>query len=197
MMPVVAIRVSKLKVRMAKLSIVPARSARRMPKPSVEKGERMYVISSRLGSDKLKVLPLAARFAGMWVGDMRFRRFHSEARKRKTILKMRVHSTGRNQPFMDAEAPMPKSIAPKASVATIAQRTPWLHKECPGCLESARNSTRLVEASTRPRMTRMTNPMWPKLRRSCKMRTESRSVKVELVAVIGLTIETGPTSNAR
>ena len=34
-----------------------------MPRPSVEKGERMYVISSRLGSDKLKVLPLETRFA--------------------------------------------------------------------------------------------------------------------------------------
>ena len=41
------------------------------------------------------------------------------------MLKRRVHNTGKNQPQIDAEAPMPKSIAPKASVATNAQRTPW------------------------------------------------------------------------
>jgi len=27
---------------------------------------------------------------------------------------------------MEAEAPMPEAIAPRARVATIAQRTPWL-----------------------------------------------------------------------
>jgi hypothetical protein len=55
--PMVVIRVSKLKVRTAAFSSVPARIARRIHKPSFEKGYCIWAISSRLGSDKLKVLP--------------------------------------------------------------------------------------------------------------------------------------------
>jgi hypothetical protein len=61
--PMVVIRVSKLNVSTAAFSSVPARIARRIPKPSVEKGYRIWAISSRLGSDRLKLLPFAAGYA--------------------------------------------------------------------------------------------------------------------------------------
>ena len=55
----------------------------------------------------------------------------------------------------------------------------------------------LVEARTMPRMTMVTNPVRPIVSCSCRMRVERMSVKVELVAVIGLTMAMGPISRER
>src|SRR2546423_7462037 len=123
-------RVSRLNVSTAAFSVIPAMIARRTPKPIFEaRGFRTCAISSRLGSERLNVLPVEEGAPVIRGRDSRLQCFQYEIRIRKRILKKRVHNTGRNHPETEAEAPIPKSIAPKARVATIAQRTPWLQSE--------------------------------------------------------------------
>src|SRR5436189_305289 len=116
---------------------------------------------------------------------------------KEQMLKMRVHQTGRNQPDKVADAPIPKSITPKASDAMIAQRTPLLKNVYPGFRRSERISFRLVEATRIPRMLIITTPICHIVNCWRRMKTERKRVKMELVEVSGQTKAMGPASRAR
>src|SRR5260221_2665261 len=118
-------------------------------------------------------------------------------RIKEQMLKMRVHKTGRNQPDKVADAPIPKSITPKARVAIIAQRTPLLNNVYPGVWKSWRISLGLVEASRIPRIQIIAAPICPTVTSWCRMKTARIRVKTELVDVSGLTSAIDPVSNAR
>src|ERR1051326_8736742 len=102
------------------------------------------------------------------------------------MLKMRVHTTGRNQPERVADAPIPKSITPNASVAISAHRTPFVRKLYPGVRSRERISPGFVAARITPRMLRAMAKSCTGGRPWRRMRMERTRVKMELVEVSGL-----------
>src|SRR3954453_9873094 len=95
--PVVAMRVSRLKVRTAAFSTIPTRRARRIPEPIFDKGFRTWAKSFRLGSKRLNVSTFDEGIAVARAQETHRYRSSHEKRARKRLVKKRVHNAGRNQ----------------------------------------------------------------------------------------------------